>query len=322
MIDRREYLTGTAACAAALTLPPRFALGQYAGSPTTRAIPATGEELPVIGLGSSATFSEMATNGETEALAEVFRAFVDAGGSVFDTAPSYGRGSAEEVAGRIIHDLGVADRIFWATKLNTIGFRAPPGTTADPAEIRAQLDDSFARVGRDTIDLITVHNIADMATQFPALQELKAEGRVRYIGTTSTFKQQYDDLARYMETLPLDFIGIDYAVDNWEDCEQRFFPLARDRGIAVLVYMPFGRTRLWNRVGDRTVPDWAAEFGAESWAQFFLKFAASHPDVTVVTPATSKPHHMVDNMGAAYGRMPDADERRRMIEFVDALPTA
>jgi len=261
-------------------------------------------------------------NGETDALADVFRAFVDAGGSVFDTAPSYGRGSSEEVAGAIVNDLGIRDRIFWATKLNVLGFRSPPGTTADEAAIRAQLDASFEYYGDEPIDLINVHNVADMPTQFGALQALKAAGRVRYIGTTSTFKQQYDDLERHMRELPLDFIGIDYAVDNWQDCEERFFPLARERGIAVMAYMPFGRTRLWNRVGDQDVPDWAREFGAASWAQFFLKFAASHPDVTVVTPATSKADHMLDNMAAAYGRMPDAAERRRMIDFIDALPDA
>ena len=322
MMNRREYLTATAAGTAALALGPRLGLAQYQGEPTRRAIPATGEEIPVIGLGSSATFSEMAMNGETDALAEVFQAFVDAGGSVFDTAPSYGRGSAEVVAGQIVQDLGIQDRIFWATKLNTIGFRAGPGTTADPAAIQAQLDASFAALGREPIDLIQVHNIADMPTQFGALQELKQEGRVRYIGTTSTFKQQYDALEDHMRNYPLDFVGIDYAVDNWQDCEQRLFPLARDRGIAMMVYMPFGRTRLWNRVEGHDVPAFARELGVTSWAQFFLKFAASHPDVTVVTPATSKPHHMIDNMGAAYGRMPDAAERRRMIEFIDALPEA
>ncbi len=322
MFNRRDFLTTSAAGTAALTVAPRLALSQYSGQPARRAIPATGETLPVIGLGSSAPFSEMASDGETDALADVFRAFVDAGGSVFDTAPSYGRGSSEEVAGAIVQDLGIRNDIFWATKLNTIGFRYEPGTRANTSDIQAQLDASFDYFGYDTIDLINVHNIADMETQFAALQALKDTGRVRYIGTTSTFKQQYDDLERYMRELPLDFVGIDYAVDNWQDCEERFFPLARDRGIAMMIYMPFGRTRLWNRVGDREVPEWSREFDVESWAQFFLKFAASHPDVTVVTPATSKPHHMVDNMGAAYGRMPDATERRRMIDFIDALPEA
>ncbi len=122
-----------------------------------------------------------------------------------------------------------------------------------------------------------------------------------------------------MRTEPLDFVGLDYAVDN-RSVEDTLFPIAQERGIAVMVYLPFGRTRLWNRVEGRAVPEWAAEFGATSWAQFFIKFAASHPAVTVVTPATSSVEHMVDNMGAARGRLPDQAERRRMVEFIEALP--
>jgi diketogulonate reductase-like aldo/keto reductase len=124
-----------------------------------------------------------------------------------------------------------------------------------------------------------------------------------------------------MRNEPLDFVGIDYAVDNLS-AEETLLPIAQERGIAIMVYMPFGRTRLWDRVAGHDVPAWARDFGAQSWAQFFLKFAASHPAVTVVTPATSKAHHMIDNMTAARGRMPNADERRRMIEFIDALPEA
>jgi diketogulonate reductase-like aldo/keto reductase len=123
-----------------------------------------------------------------------------------------------------------------------------------------------------------------------------------------------------MRTEPFDFVGIDYAVDNYRYAEERLLPIAADRGIGVIVYMPFGRTRLWNRVDGHSVPDWAQEFGASTWAQFFLKFATSHPAVTVVTPATSNPRHMTDNMGAAYGRLPDSAERRRMIDYIDALP--
>jgi len=320
MLTRRDCLTLTANTCAALALGPRLASAQSRSGPViTRAIPKTGEQIPVIGLGSSATFSESASSEDTDALAGVFRAMVVNGGSVFDTAPSYGRGSSEEVAGQILRELGIENRIFWATKLNVAGFG---GGSANEAEARAQVEQSFERCGRSTIDLNQVHNVADMATQFPILQEYKADGRIRYIGTTSTFKQQYAALEDHMRNLPVDFVGIDYAVDNWQDCEERIFPIAQDRGIAIMVYMPFGRTRLWARVGDRPVPDWAREFGAETWAQFFLKFAASHPAVTVVTPATSKEHHMVDNMGAAYGRMPDAAERRRMIEYIDALPQA
>ncbi|MDX1563414.1 MAG: aldo/keto reductase, partial [Gammaproteobacteria bacterium] len=241
---------------------------------------------------------------------------IDAGGTVFDTAPSYGRGSAEEVAGQIASELGLTDQIFWATKVNVAGFG---GGSADEAEARAQVERSFELIGKTPIDLIQVHNIADIPTQLGILKELKEEGRIRYIGTTSTFKQQYEQLAEWMRTEPLDFIGIDYAVDNTSAADE-LFPIARDRGIAIMVYMPFGRTRLWDRVEGHEVPDFARDFGAETWAQFFLKFAAAHPDVTTVTPATSKAHHMLDNMGAAMGRLPDAAEQRRMIEFIEGLP--
>ncbi|MGH7464570.1 MAG: aldo/keto reductase, partial [Longimicrobiales bacterium] len=153
------------------------------------------------------------------------------------------------------------------------------------------------------------------------LQELKQAGRVRYIGVTTTREQQYPELVQIMRSEPIDFIGIDYAVDNRE-VERTILPLAAERRIGVLVYAPFGRTRLWSRVADRALPDWAAEFDANSWAQFFIKYAVSHPAVTVVTPATSQARHMTDNLGGAMGRLPDEAARRRMAEFVDALPPA
>jgi aryl-alcohol dehydrogenase-like predicted oxidoreductase len=311
MLTRRECLKLTAGAGAALTLPARlFAQG---GTVMTRPIPKTGEQLPIIGLGSSATFSQVAGAADIEAIRAVFSAMLDNGGTVFDTAPGYG--ASEEVAARAVNDLGVRDKVFWATKLNVAG----RGASADPVRAREQVETSLRRLGRDKIDLIQVHNVADMATQLPILEEYKQAGRVRYIGTTSTFEGQYALLEQLMRDEPLDFIGIDYAVDNLT-AEERIFPLAQDRGIAVLVYLPFGRTRLWNRVEGHDVPAWAAEFGATTWAQFFLKFAASHPAVTVVTPATSKPHHMVDNLTAAKGRLPDQAERRRMIDFIAQLP--
>jgi aryl-alcohol dehydrogenase-like predicted oxidoreductase len=315
MISRREYLALTAQAGAALALAPRLGFAQARGDLITRPIPATGEEVPIIGLGSSATFSEAAREEDFESVRSVLEAMLDLGGTVFDTAPSYG--ASEEVAARIVNEMGAEDRIFWATKLNVAGFG---GGQADPAAARRQLETSFERFGREPIDLIQVHNIADMATQFAMLEEYKQEGRIRYIGTTSTFKQQYEALEQYMLEEPLDFVGIDYAVDNLS-AEERLFPIAQDRGIAVMVYMPFGRTRLWQRVEGQDVPEWAREFGAETWAQFFLKFAASHPAVTVVTPATSRAHHMQDNMGAAFGRLPDESERQRMVELIESLPT-
>ena len=316
MPTRRECLALSANACAALALTPRLVVAQEAGAVMTRPIPATGEQIPIIGLGSSATFQELAEAGNTTAIAELFQAMFDNGGTVFDTAPGYG--ASEEAAGRVIRELGARDRVFWATKLNVLPFRSTG--PANPAAAREQVETSFRRLGSEPIDLIQVHNIADMPTQFGILEEVKAAGRVRYIGTTSTFKPQYAALEQLMLNEPLDFIGIDYAVDNLS-AEERLFPIAQDRGIAVMVYMPFGRTRLWNRVEGHEVPEWAAEFGATSWAQFFLKFAASHPAVTVVTPATSRPHHMLDNMAAARGRVPDDAERRRMIEFIDALPS-
>jgi len=311
MLTRRDYLALTAQAGAALTLP-RALLAQ-AGEIVTRAIPKTGEQLPIVGLGSSATFSEIAGAADVEAIKAVFSALLEQGGTVFDTAPGYG--ASEEVAAKAINELGVRDKLFWATKLNVAG----RGTSADPARARAQVDTSLTRFG-GPIDLIQVHNVADLATQFPILAEYKQAERVRYIGATTTFKPQYATIEQFMRDEPVDFIGIDYAVDNL-DAEEKIFPLAQERGIAVLVYLPFGRTRLWERVEGHDVPDWAAEFGATTWAQFFLKFAASHPAVTAVTPATSKPHHMLDNMTAARGRLPDQAERARMVEFISALPS-
>jgi len=315
MLTRRDYLALTAQAGAALALPNAlFAqAGAQSGEIITRAIPKTGEKLPIVGLGSSATFSEIAGADDIEAIKSVFAAMLEQGGTVFDTAPGYG--ASEEAAAKAINQLGVRDKLFWATKLNVAG----RGASADPVRARAQVDTSLTRFGGD-IDLIQVHNVADLATQFPILKEYKQAGRVRYLGTTSTFEGQYATLEQFMRDESPDFIGIDYAVDN-RTAEEKLFPLAQERGIAVLVYLPFGRTRLWERVEGHEVPDWAAEFGATTWAQFFLKFAASHPAVTAVTPATSKAHHMLDNMTAARGRLPEQAERSRMVELIESLPS-
>lgn len=314
MLTRRECLALTANTCAVLALKPRLLAAQERGPVITRPVPSTGEPLPIIGCGSSATFSQAAGQEDAEAVRSVLQTMVEHGGKVFDTAPGYG--ASEEFAGKIVSDLDLHDEIFWATKLNVAGFR---GGAADPAAARAQVAASFDRFGRDKIDLIQVHNVADLAGQFPILRELKQQGRVRYIGTTSTFKPQYETLERFMREQSPDFIGIDYAVDNLS-AEERIFPLAQERKIAVLAYLPFGRTRLWERVKGHEVPAWANEFGAQTWAQFFLKFAASHPAVTVVTPATSRAEHMVDNMAAARGRLPNDAERGRMVELIDSLP--
>ncbi|HEX5420974.1 MAG TPA: aldo/keto reductase [Gammaproteobacteria bacterium] len=317
MLTRRECLALTAKTCAALALAPRLSTAQQQGGLMTRAIPSTGERLPIIGLGSSATFSETASEEDVKAIRAVIQTLYRSGGRVFDTAPSYG--ASEEVAGKVVNALGLQNKLFWATKLNVAGFFG--GRSANREEALAQVDTSIRRLGREPIDLIQVHNLADIPDQLPILRELKEKGRVRYIGTTSTFKRQYDEFERVIRKEPLDFIGVDYAVDNLS-AEKKILPLAQEKGIAVLGYMPFGRTRLWNRVAGHTVPEWASEFGADSWAQFFLKFAASHPAMTAVTPATSNPKHMLDDLGALRGRLPDAAERRRMVQFIEALPAA
>lgn len=321
MATRREWLQGMTVGAGLLALPAgvlraaaqeNMTTAQGAADVITRAIPKTGERLPILGLGSSATFAKASGTDDLGALREVMSILVAQGGRVVDTAPAYG--AAEETAGGIAQKLGVVEQLFWATKVNVA-----IGGKADPARARQQIEDSFRRIGRPVIDLIQVHNTGDMATQLPILRELKEQGRVRYIGVTATFRNHYEALFEAMRNEPIDFIGTNYAIDDRE-AEEGFLPLAEERGIAVLIYAPFGRTRLWQRVTDQALPEWAADFGATSWAQFFLKFVASHPAVTAITPATSRPDNMRDNMAAIRGPLPDERQRRRMIAFVETLP--
>ena len=313
MLTRRDYLKLSLAAGAALALPPRLLAQAARSGLITRPIPSSGERLPVVGLGSSATFAAAASREQVDALREVIAALLQHGGTVFDTAPSYG--ASEEVAGAIARELGATEKLFWATKVNVAG---RGGGDADPQQARAQLEASFTRLGTGVIDLVQVHNLGDVPTQLGLLKELKQAGRARHIGVTTTFPPQYPQLLELLRSERLDTIGIDYAIDNRE-AEDSILPLAAERGTGVLVYAPFGRTRLWDRVRGHAVPEWAAEFDARSWGQFFLKFVLGHPAVTVATPATSSARHMADNMGAAYGRLPDAAMRRRMIAHIESL---
>ena len=316
MTTRRDCLQYSLLAGATLTMQPALLAAIESGSLITRAIPSSGEKLPIVGLGSSATFRSVARGADASKLRSVLRVLFENGGSVFDTAPAYG--ASEEVAGNFVQELDATEKVFWATKLN-VARRG--GGAADPEAARAQIERSFDRIGKEPIDLIQVHNLADIPTQLGILKELKEDGRVRYIGTTSTRTSRYPDLAKVMREEAIDFIGIDYAVDNLESAET-ILPLAQDRGIAVLLYVPFGRKRLWRRVAGLEVPEWAQEFGANTWAQFFIKFVAAHPAVTSVTPATSKAKNMLDNMGAAVGELPDAAMQRRMVAYIESLPSA
>ena len=224
MINRRQWLGLTAGAGAALALEPRllWAAGQDI---ITRAVPSTGERLPIVGLGSSATFRQVADSADASALRGVFRTMVERGGRVFDTAPSYG--ASEEVAGRIAREESLTDRIFWATKMN--GVQGPAGTL-DPAIAQKQMESSLQRLAKRPLDLIQVHGLASAKTQIGMLKEMKQSGQIRYIGVTTTSAQQYEQLQQLMRAEPLDFIGIDYAVDN-RDIEEHILPLAQDRGI-------------------------------------------------------------------------------------------
>jgi len=314
IISRRDYLKLCMAAGAGSVLAPSLLwANEKSGALITRPIPSSGEQLPVVGLGSSATFSSAASGEDVDALKQVFRAFIEQGGSVFDTAPGYG--ASEVVAGKIVNDLNIGDKVFWATKLNVAGFG---GGKADVERAKAQIEASFKAIDKPVIDLIQVHNLGDLPTQLPLLKSLRDAKRIRYMGVTTTFPSQYGQLETVMRDQPLDFIGVDYAIDN-RVMEERILPLAADRGIAVLVYAPFGRTRLWSVVKGHDVPDWAAELGIRSWGQFFLKFVISHPAVTCATPATSRARNMVDNMGAAFGDLPDTAMRNRMAEHIQSL---
>jgi len=314
MLTRREYLRNAALIGAASALPASLLQAFEQSSLITRAIPKTGEKLPIVGLGSSATFRQVAQSEDVTALAGVLKTLLDNGGTVFDTATGYG--ASEEVAGQIAKDEGISEKIFWATKFNA----APRnGGGADMARANAQLENSFQYIDKDPIDLIQVHNLGDLAGQMPLLQEQKQEGKVRYIGTTVTRTSRYGELEKAMRDYPVDFIGVDYAIDNRVAADS-VLPLAEELGIATLIYVPFGRSRLFSRVSGVDVPEFAQEFGADSWGKFFLKYVAAHSAVTCVTPATSKPKNMLDNIGAAYGELPDAASLAKMEAFIDALP--
>lgn len=271
-----------------------------------RAIPRTGEQLPAVGLGTYRTFDVGATAAEREPLVEVLRLFAAHGGSVVDSSPMYG--AAESVIGDLAAEAGVGDRLFYATKVWTSGREAG---------IR-QMEESFRRMRVRRMDLMQVHNLLDLDTHRKTLEAWKKDGRVRYIGITHYHEGAYDALERVIRTRAFDFVQLNYSIVERE-AEERLLPLARETGTAVIVNRPFAQANLFSRVRGKSVPDWCGEFDCASWAQFFLKYILAHPAVTCVIPATSKPKHLVDNMQAGYGRLPDPAQRKRMAALMDSM---
>jgi aryl-alcohol dehydrogenase-like predicted oxidoreductase len=321
MISRRDWLRISATSGAALSLDPQLLRALQSMPQITKAIPSTGERVPAIGLGGR-WISRGSSAEELTGHRAVLHALAEGGaGRVWDTAAGYGGGASEELSGQWAQEDGFASDIFWATKVNVAQGRGGGGGSVDPARVRAQIDQSFERLRVPVIDLNQVHNMGDPPTQLAVLQEYKESGRIRYIGITTTSSNQYGALEQVMRDYPIDFIGIDYAIDN-RDAEERVFRTAQDEGIGVLVYLPFGRSRMWGRIGDRPLPDWAAEFDAHTWAQFMLKFVVAQPAVTVAAPGTGDPEHMVDNIGGGLGRLPAPEHIERMLAWERSLPSA
>lgn len=271
-----------------------------------RAIPSTGERLPVIGLGTSNVFDAGSSAAERAPLQKVLQLLLEGGGSLLDTSPMYGR--AEEVSGDLIAREQLRSRMFIATKVWTRGREAG----------LQQIENSMRLLKASKLDLIQVHNLLDLDTQLATLRRLKDDGRIRYVGITHYTVASHDDLESVIRSEPLDFVQLNYSIVT-RDAEERLLPLAAERKVAVLINRPFEDGALFGRVRGKALPPWAAEIDCNSWAQIFLKFIASHPAVTCIIPATAKPDHMRDNVQAGQGRMPDQKMRERMAQYVASL---
>jgi aryl-alcohol dehydrogenase-like predicted oxidoreductase len=294
-MTRAEFLRLSAGAIAACALGGRAlqSIASPAPAMRTREIPSTGEPLPVIGLGTYQGFDVAPGSAANAQLPEVLRALFAAGGSVIDSSPMYGR--AEATTGELLAAAGSRSRAFLATKVWTRGRDAG----------RRQIDESLRLLRADPIDLMQVHNLLDWRTHLPTLHELKAAGRIRYVGITHYSAGAYDELAAVMRAERFDFLQINYSLDERE-AERLILPLAAERGMAVLINRPFGGGGLLRRLRDRPLPGWAAEIGAATWAQLLLKFVLSQPAVTCAIPGTGRPEHMADNARGGIGPIPDS----------------
>jgi aryl-alcohol dehydrogenase-like predicted oxidoreductase len=300
--SRRELalLPAAEAAAVAASMLMTAAFAQNSQPLITRAIPKTGEKLPVVGLGTAEVFDSNDPATRQKAAA-VIQALVANGGTLIDTASSYG--DAEQVLGTVTAPSGLRAKLFIATKLE-----APDGL---------ELQRSLGRLQTTKLDLLQLHNVDDPQQSLSAFAQWKAQGLCRYIGITSTFHRAFPALEAVLIREQPDFVQVDYSLDNRE-AEKRILPVAADVKAGVLTALPFGRGRLFRAVRGKALPDWATGF-ANSWAQFFLKFLLGDPRVTAVIPGTADSAHMADNLGAMHGTLPDPDQRRHMVEFIEAL---
>ena len=321
MINRRDFLGIAAGASAALALPPQLLRALQASNAKLiqRAIPSSGEMLPVVGL----SFSNHPSCADHAVLKEVLKTFAENGGRVFD-AMHVSAPATEQFHIAAANELGIQNKLFWSTRGAFGGGPQQPSA----ASVNSYIDSLLSRIKVPTIDLVMVPARDDL-TLLTALKEEKKAGRIRYIGVQVISDNFYPQLESIMRNEAIDFIGVDYDIGNRARVEDTVLPLAQERKIGVMAFFPFGNnggvscgsgSNLFGRVGNRPLPDWAAEFDAKSWAQFFLKYVISHPAVTVARVGTTKAHHMVDNMAGGIGRLPDEAMRKRMAAFIDALP--
>jgi aryl-alcohol dehydrogenase-like predicted oxidoreductase len=270
----------------------------------TRSIPHSGEQLPVVGLGTAVSFPS-ANEAQRQALEDVIDALIAGGGKLIDTASTYG--NAEDVIGTIMASGQTRERLFLATKIEVRSAKA----AAD------EFQHSLQKLRTDKVDLLQLHNVSRSNQSLAQLRDWKSAGRCRYIGVTTTFDQDYEAMEAIIRREKPDFVQVDYSMDN-RNAEKRIIPAAADVGAAVLTALPLGRTSLFQAVKGRTLPGWAKDFDAETWAQFFLKFLLGNLGVTAVIPGTGNAQHMIDNLNAGRGRMPDAQQREKMLAFLNS----
>jgi len=269
------------------------------GQRITRAIPSTGEKLPVIGLGSALTFDVPSRSSQAQTIGEVISLFVKHGGKLIDTSPAYGH--AESLIGELSYKAGLRSSLFFATKV----------WTRSPEQGATQIEQSLQRFRTQTIDLEQVHNLADADREMTLLRESKSKGKIRYTGLTHSERKGHGEMERLMWLQKPDFIQINYSLMD-RAADQRILPLAHEMGMGVIINRPFGGGGIFQMISKKALPEWTMEFDCHSWAQFLLKWIVSHPAVTCAIPATNSPQHLQDNMGACFGRLPDTKMRARM----------
>lgn len=305
-LTRRSMIKRTLGAGAVLALAPLASMSATPEEIRTRPIPSSGEELPCVGLGTWRQFDVGSAPDARAPLKEVLQSMVERGASVVDSSPMYGR--AERVVGELSAELGLTDEIFGATKVWTRG----------PEDGIEQMNRSMELMKQRPMDLMQVHNLVDWQTHLDTLQSWKAEGTVRYIGITHYTTGAFDDLASVIERRDIDFVQLPYSIQTTQ-AEEHLLPLAVEHDVGVIVNRPFEGGSLFGRVQGESLPNWAASFDCESWAQFFLKYILGHDAVTCVIPGTSDPDHLRDNVQAGFGRLPDDATRERMRRTLTSL---